>query len=135
MVFEPLWTLIPSNKAILPILWSLFPNPPHLLNSSFELTAELIESGYVVKPIVGRCGANIKIIDKHQNTLAQKAGAFENRDHIYQQLFALPRINNLYVQVCTFTAQGNYAGSGTRVDPSMIMGKDSDCLALQIGYE
>ena len=22
-VFEPLWTLIPSNKAILPILWSM----------------------------------------------------------------------------------------------------------------
>lgn len=135
MVFEPLWTLIPSNKAILPILWSLFPNHPNLLNTSFELTAELIESGHVVKPIVGRCGANIKIIDEHQNTLAQKSGAFENREQIYQQLFALPKIKDSYVQVCTFTAQGNYAGSGTRVDPSMIIGQDSDCLALQVGYE
>lgn len=25
-VFEPFWTLIPSNKAILPILWQLYPN-------------------------------------------------------------------------------------------------------------
>lgn len=24
LVFEPLWTVIPGNKAILPILWSLF---------------------------------------------------------------------------------------------------------------
>lgn len=135
MVFEPLWTLIPSNKAILPILWTLFPNHPNLLNTSFELTPELVESGHVVKPIVGRCGANIQIIDQHQNTLAEKTGAFENRDQIYQQLFALPKINNQYVQVCTFTAQGNYAGSGTRVDPSMIIGKDSDCVALQVGYE
>jgi glutathionylspermidine amidase/synthetase len=135
MVFEPLWTLIPSNKAILPILWSLFPNHPNLLNTSFELTPELVESGHVVKPIVGRCGANIKIIDQHQNILEEKTGAFDNRAQIYQQLFALPKINDLYVQVCTFTARGNYAGSGTRVDPSMIIGKDSDCLALQVGYE
>jgi glutathionylspermidine amidase/synthetase len=135
MVFEPLWTLIPSNKAILPILWSLFPNHPYLLNSSFELTQEFLDSGYVVKPIVGRCGANIQLIDHNQNTLAHKSGAFEDRAQIYQQLFPLPHIDNLYVQVCTFTAQGNYAGSGTRVDPSMIIGKDSDCLALQIGHE
>ena len=26
LVFEPLWTVIPGNKAILPILWSLFPH-------------------------------------------------------------------------------------------------------------
>tara|TARA_R110002153_G_scaffold32537_4_gene98451 strand:- start:2049 stop:3908 length:1860 start_codon:yes stop_codon:yes gene_type:complete len=135
MVFEPLWTLIPSNKAILPILWTLFPNHPNLLNASFELTPELIESGYVVKPIVGRCGANIQLIDHNQNTLAHKPGAFEDRAQIYQQLFPLPLMDNLYVQICTFTAKGNYAGSGTRVDPTMIIGKDSDCLALQIGYE
>jgi glutathionylspermidine amidase/synthetase len=67
--------------------------------------------------------------------LAQKSGGFEDRTQIYQQLFPLLHIDNLYVQVCTFTAQGNYAGSGTRVDPSMIIGKDSDCLALQIGYD
>jgi glutathionylspermidine amidase/synthetase len=36
------------------------------------------------------------------------------------------------VQVCTFTAAGNYAGSGVRVDKSMIIGKDSDCMALRI---
>jgi glutathionylspermidine amidase/synthetase len=135
MVFEPLWTLIPSNKAILPILWTLFPNHPNLLNASFELTPELIESGHVVKPIVGRCGANIQLIDHNQNTLAHKPGAFEDRAQIYQQLFPLPLIDNRYVQVCTFTAKGNYAGAGTRVDPSMIIGQDSDCLGLQIGYE
>ncbi|MBT0586826.1 glutathionylspermidine synthase family protein [Alteromonas oceanisediminis] len=135
MVFEPLWTLIPSNKAILPILWSLFPNHPLLLNTDFALNDELCASGYVVKPIVGRCGANIKLIDHQQQTLAEKAGAFEHREQIYQQLFALPLIEGMYVQVCTFTAQGHYAGAGVRVDPSMIIGKDSDCVALQIDYE
>lgn len=32
----------------------------------------------------------------------------------------------------TFTAAGNYGGSGVRVDPTMIIGKDSDCMALRI---
>ncbi|MDP5032153.1 MAG: bifunctional glutathionylspermidine amidase/synthase [Paraglaciecola sp.] len=132
MVFEPLWTLIPSNKAILPVLWSLFPNHPLLLNTSFELSPELEASGYVVKPIVGRCGANIQLIDKDNKVLADKGGAFGDRTQIYQQLFPLPKVGKYYVQVCTFTAAGNYAGSGVRVDRSMIIGKDSDCMALRI---
>jgi glutathionylspermidine amidase/synthetase len=132
MVFEPLWTLIPSNKAILPVLWSLFPNHPLLLNTSFELSDDLLASGYVVKPIVGRCGSNIQLIDKNHQVLANKDGAFADRAQIYQQLFALPKVGPYFVQVCTFTAAGNYAGSGVRVDKSMIIGKDSDCMALRI---
>ena len=131
MVFEPLWTLIPSNKAILPVLWSLFPNHPLLLNTSVELTDALKASGYVIKPIVGRCGANIQLIDENNQILANKEGAFADREQIYQQLFALPKVADYFVQVCTFTAAGNYAGSGVRVDSSMIIGKDSDCMALR----
>lgn len=38
LVYEPLWTAIPSNKAILPVLWALFPNHRYLLEASFELS-------------------------------------------------------------------------------------------------
>jgi len=131
MVFEPLWTLIPSNKAILPVLWTLFPNHPLLLNTSFDLTPELQATGYVVKPIVGRCGANIQLIDKNDQLLEQTEGGFAAQDQIYQQLFPLPQVDGYYVQVCTFTAAGSYAGSGLRVDPSMIVSKNSDCMALR----
>lgn len=132
MVFEPLWTLIPSNKAILPILWSLFPNHPYLLNTDFELNDDLLKSGYVVKPIVGRCGSNIQLIDNNKTVLADQGGNFSDRDNIYQQLFALPKIESYYVQVSTFTASGNYAGASVRVDKSMIIGKNSDCMALRV---
>ena len=37
LVFEPLWTVIPGNKAILPILWSLFPHHRYLLDTDFLL--------------------------------------------------------------------------------------------------
>ena len=132
MVFEPLWTLIPSNKAILPVLWSLFPNHPYLLNTSFELSDELMETGYVVKPIVGRCGANIQLIDDQKNLLAQTDGHFMAQDQIYQQLFALPKVSDYYVQICSFTAAGKYAGAGVRVDNNMIINGKSDCMALRI---
>jgi glutathionylspermidine amidase/synthetase len=132
MVYEPMWTLIPSNKAILPVLWSLFPNHPWLLETNHAISDSLRLNGYVAKPIVGRCGANIRLIDKHNQVLAQKEGKFGQRDYVYQQLWPLPKIGKYFVQVSTFTAAGNYAGSGVRVDPSMIIGKDSDCMALRV---
>jgi glutathionylspermidine amidase/synthetase len=131
MVFEPLWTLIPSNKAILPVLWSLFPNHPLLLNSSFELTEDLKSTGYVKKPIVGRCGSNISLIDQHDNIVEKTVGQFSEQNVIYQELFPLPKIGDHFVQICTFSAAGIYAGAGTRVDQSMVINNKSDCLALR----
>jgi len=131
MIFEPLWTLIPSNKAILPVLWSLFPNHPLLLQADFELNEELKANGYVSKPIVGRCGANIEIVNDEQNVIEATGGNFASQDNVYQALFPLPLVDGQYVQVCTFTAAGKYAGSCLRVDSSMIINKDSDCLALR----
>ncbi|AQP99177.1 bifunctional glutathionylspermidine amidase/synthase [Pseudoalteromonas aliena] len=132
MVFEPLWTLIPSNKAILPILWSLFPNHKYLLNTAFELNDELLQTGYVVKPIVGRCGANIQLVDEQQQIIEKTVGHFASQDQIYQQLFALPKVDDYFVQICSFTAAGKYSGGGVRVDESMIIKGHSDCMALRI---
>ena len=132
MVYEPLWSLIPSNKAILPIIWSLYPNHPLLLEADFELTDSLLSSGYVTKPIVGRCGANISLFDESQKEIASTGGKFGEQTQIYQQLFPLAQLDGLYVQLCTFTAAGRYVGCGTRVDASMVINKDSDCLALRV---
>jgi glutathionylspermidine amidase/synthetase len=132
MVYEPMWTLIPSNKAILPVLWALFPNHPWLLETSLELSEGLKQKGFVSKPVVGRCGANIQLVDENNQTLAEKGGSFGERDYVYQQLWPLPKVGKYFVQICTFTVAGNYSGSGVRVDPSMIIGKDSDCMALRV---
>lgn len=131
MVYEPLWTLIPSNKAILPILWSLFPRHPLLLCTEFTLTEQLKSSGYVIKPIVGRCGENIRLMTSDNEEIESTKGSFAQRDNIYQALCPLPLIEDYFVQICTFTVAGEYAGSNVRVDSSMIIGKDSDCMALR----
>ena len=130
------WSRVQENpellKAILPVLWQLFPNHPLLLKSSFELNEDLKSSGYVEKPIVGRCGSNIKIFDRDENLLESTEGAFESRDQIYQELFELPHIDGQYVQVCTFSAAGVYAGSCVRVDTAMVINEHSDVIALRV---
>ncbi|AFU99383.1 bifunctional glutathionylspermidine amidase/synthase [Simiduia agarivorans] len=131
IVFEPFWTLIPSNKAILPILWQIFPNHPYLLNAQFQLTKDLSKQGYVSKPIAGRCGYNISLVDKNDQVLNETDGRFDEQDQIYQALWKLPEIDGYRVQLCTFTARGKYAGSCVRVDKSLIITTGSDLLPLR----
>lgn len=131
-VFEPLWTLIPSNKAILPILWSMYPNHPYLLETQFELTEKLAEGGYAEKPIVGRCGANIRIVAPDKGVIGATSGQFGDRNQIFQELFPLPLIEGQNVQVGTFSVGGRYSGAMPRVDASPIITTKSDLLPLRI---
>ncbi|WP_193186975.1 bifunctional glutathionylspermidine amidase/synthase [Nisaea sediminum] len=132
MVFEPLWTLIPSNKAILPVLSSMYPENRYLLDSSFELTDSIARKGYVLKPIVGRCGHNIAIYDRDENLVSATEGNFEEQDQIYQELFPLPKLDGKYVQIGTFSVGGSYGGACVRVDPSPILTTNSDILPLRV---
>lgn len=132
MVFEPMWTLIPSNKAILPILWQLFPDNPYLLDSRYEPGEDLRRNGYVSKPIAGRCGHNISLFDRGNTVLNETSGNFEHQNAIYQQLWCLPNIDGLQVQVCTFSVNGLYGGSCVRTDPSLIITTKSDLMPLRI---
>ncbi|MFV0439074.1 MAG: glutathionylspermidine synthase family protein [Desulfopila sp.] len=131
VVNEPFWTLIPSNKAILPVMWKLFADRPYLLNSQFELTADLLHNGYVEKPIVGRSGENI-IIAGTGAVMDRTEGRFGRQKRIYQELFRLPKIKGLNVQLCTFAVAGFFAGACVRADRSMVIRGESDVMPLRI---
>ncbi|NIF34274.1 bifunctional glutathionylspermidine amidase/synthase [Enterobacter sp. Cy-643] len=126
LVFEPLWTVIPGNKAILPVLWQLFPNHRYLLDTDFEVNDLLAKTGYAVKPIAGRCGSNIDLISHHDELLDKTSGKFVDRKNIYQQLWCLPKVDGKYIQVCTFTVGGSYGGTCLRGDDSLVIKKESD---------
>jgi glutathionylspermidine synthase len=49
---EAPWKMVLSNKAILPLLFELFPESPYLLRAGYEPTGER----YVIKPIYSREG-------------------------------------------------------------------------------
>ncbi|MBI1195585.1 MAG: bifunctional glutathionylspermidine amidase/synthase [Gammaproteobacteria bacterium] len=132
MIFEPLWTLIPSNKAILPILWQLFPDHPYLLDSQFELTDALRKHGHVTKPIAGRCGDNVALFDRTDSLIVETEGRFGGQEQIYQRFWPLPTIEGYRVQLCTFWVGGSYGGACVRVDPSLIITNESNLLALRV---
>jgi len=132
MVFEPLWTLIPSNKAILPVVCQLFANQRYLLSSSFELRDEIRADGWVQKPIVGRSGANISLFDANHELIEETGGRFDGPLQVYQALWPLPTFDGDSAQVSTFSVAGCYAGSCVRVDPSMVISGSSDIVALRV---
>ena len=132
MVFEPLWTMIPSNKAILPILWGLFPHHRYLLDTDFEISEELAQTGYAIKPIAGRCGDNIGLVSHDEQILDETSGKFAKQENIYQQLWCLPKVAGRYIQICTFTVGGHYGGACLRSDPTLVIKKDSDIEPLRI---
>jgi glutathionylspermidine amidase/synthetase len=132
MVYEPLWTLIPSNKAILPILCELFPNHPYLLQTSYELSDDLRRKGYVAKPIVGRSGANIRMFGGDAGLIEATSGQFERQQDIYQELCRLPVVAGYHVQLTTFSAAARYAGSAVRIGTTPLITGDSDLVALRV---
>lgn len=85
---EPSWKMLLSNKAILPILWELFPNHPYLLASYFDNPSHL--KHFVKKPILSREGANIEMYYDKQ-MIYNTEGDYGEEGYIYQELAQLHR--------------------------------------------
>ncbi|CAF3882401.1 unnamed protein product [Adineta steineri] len=121
-VIEPLWKVITSNKALLPILWSMYPNHPNLLLTEWSLTEELKHTSFVKKPIVGHCGQNVTLYGPEGNVvIAETTGNFSTRDNIYQELFPLKNYDGYYAIIGSWIIRGNFAGFSIREDRTLII--------------
>jgi glutathionylspermidine synthase len=59
---EPAWKMLLSNKALLAILWELYPGHPNLLPAYLDGPRELAAgTGYVAKPLLGREGEGVTV--------------------------------------------------------------------------
>ena len=86
IIFNPAYTLLFQSKGLLKILWDLYPDHPLLLESSFE---PLEGQKQVKKPIFGREGGNVTILNKDTSTLESVEGDYENHKMVYQAYTAL----------------------------------------------
>lgn len=77
---EPAWKSIISNKALLPLLWEMFPNHPNLLPAYFAEDDHPQMEKYVVKPIFSREGANVSIIENGKTIEAAGRSVWRRRD-------------------------------------------------------
>ena len=108
---EPIWKMIWSNKAILPILWELSPGHPNLLWASMERP----DGDHVAKPILAREGANIRMV-RDGRTVAGSEGLYGEGRMVHQQLFELPDFDGACPVIGSWVVDGEPAGMGVRED-------------------
>ncbi|MGL4985265.1 MAG: glutathionylspermidine synthase family protein, partial [Plesiomonas sp.] len=117
---EPMWKSIISNKALLPMLWKLFPHHPNLLASYFsDDPAKSALTDYVVKPLFSREGANISIVQNNQ-TVYEVDGPYGDEGMIYQAYHPLPKFADNYTLIGSWLIDDQPAGIAIREDASLI---------------
>lgn len=115
---EPAWKMVLSNKAILPILWELFPDHPNLLPTYW--TPDPFEgASYVEKPIISREGSNVRILE-HDRPVASTEGSYGDYRKIYQARGAVPNFNGYNAIIGSWVIGDESAGIGIREDPNLI---------------
>ncbi|CCW70499.1 unnamed protein product [Phytomonas sp. Hart1] len=133
-VFEPMWKLIPSNKAILPLIYQLYPEHPAILRAAYELTDDLRRAGYAKKPIVGRVGRNVTLANTDGHIKAASSGNYGERDMIYQELFNIPEQDGYYAILGVWIIGDMHGGIGVREDKTLITGLDSPFAAVCLNF-
>ena len=115
-VIEPAWKMLLSNKAILPVLWEMFPDHPNLLAASFE--PGRFTTDFVKKPIYSREGANVSITTAG-GTL-EAPGEYGEEGYIWQAYHPLPTFGANHTVIGSWIVGEEPAGIGIREDDSPI---------------
>jgi glutathionylspermidine synthase len=114
---EPPWKALLSNKAILAVLWELFPGHQNLLRAEFE---PLATGSYVQKPILGREGANVSVFEGGNLRLATE-GPYDG-PVVYQQFCETSAFDGKHACIGSWIVNGWACGVGIREDDSIITG-------------
>jgi glutathionylspermidine synthase len=115
-VVEPAWKMLLSNKAILPVLWEMFPDHPNLLAASFE--PGRFSSDYVKKPLYSREGANVSI--HAEGATVEVPGEYGEEGYVWQAYHPLPRFGTNHCVIGSWIVGSQAAGIGIREDDSPV---------------
>lgn len=117
---EPIWKSILSNKALLPLLWEMFPNHPNLLPAFFENDTRASElKTYVKKPLFSREGANISLFQDGV-CMKQESGPYGEEGYIIQAYHPLPQFGHSYTLIGSWLVNDKPAGISVREDKSIV---------------
>lgn len=138
---EPPWKAVVSNKAILPLLWQMFPGHPNLLPAFFEqdvadalsggspypgiarafdAAADQLRQGHVTKPIFSREGAGVAILQSGQEVERAPDDSYDHHARIVQALAPLPEFGGFYPVIGSWIVGEICVGMGIREDSSRI---------------
>lgn len=112
---EPPWKVLLSNKAILVVLWELFPECPYLLPAFFEPKTD----AYVRKPCQSREGANVQVV-RSGKVVHETDGEYGEGPVVYQALAELPSFGGNHPVLGSWVVNGYACGMGIREDASPV---------------
>jgi glutathionylspermidine synthase len=95
VILNPAYTMLFQSKAMLKVLWDLYPDHPLLLETQYEP----LEGDQVEKVIFGREGANVKIV-LNGEIEEEKDGEYGEFSKVYQR----------YTEMCSHDGKTYQAG-------------------------
>ncbi len=130
-VIEPAWKMVLANKAILAVLWEMYPDHPNLLPAFMDRAAFAPGTTVVAKPLLGREGANISIATLGEKgavvgaPLATMPGQYGQEGYVYQAL--APRAAAVdsagqthHAVIGSWVIAGRSRGIGVREDTALV---------------
>lgn len=115
-IIEPAWKMILSNKALMVLLWEMFPNHPNLLPAYFD--HQKISGDYIKKPLLSREGESVSLYSEKGNIISE--GAYDDGVFMVQQSHPLPNFDGNYPVIGSWLIAGEAAGIGIREDDTPI---------------
>lgn len=114
---EPIWKMLWSNKALLAVLWELYPDHDLLLPAYLDRPRQMTR--FVRKPLLGREGANVSVVDGARRY--ETDGAFAAGPWVYQGLAPVPCVDGNWVVLGSWLVDGEACGLGVREARSPVV--------------
>lgn len=131
VILNPAYTMLFQSKAMLQILWELFPNHPLLLETTLS-EHDFHRKAYVKKVIYGREGENIKVFNARGTCLENNEGEYGHFPSVYQAYEELPKdSDDEYYQAGLYYTNRACALSYRRRD-GLIIDADSEFIGHYI---
>ncbi|GII79832.1 putative glutathionylspermidine synthase [Sphaerisporangium rufum] len=113
---EPLWKMLLSNKALLAVLWEMYPGHPNLLPAHLDGPRGL--DSYIVKPLLGREGAGMSVVTPGGSL--RTPGEYGAEGHVYQEFRPLPDFGGGRPVLGAWVVGDEAAGLGIRETAGLI---------------
>ncbi|MEV4254964.1 glutathionylspermidine synthase family protein [Spirillospora sp. NPDC049652] len=114
---EPIWKMVLSNKALLVLLWELFPGHPNLLPTYLNTPGNL--TSYVQKPLLGREGASMRIVTPDGPEVTTE-GEYGREGFVFQEFCPLPDFDGEHPVLGAWVVEDESAGLGIRETAGLI---------------
>lgn len=117
---EPIWKAAMSNKAILTVMYELFPDSPYILKCKYNPVALDDFNNYCKKPIFSREGANIELYKDGKLIESSTDEGYGEEGYIYQEFVDIPKFDEKFPIIGSWIIGGEACGIGIRETSSRI---------------